>query len=141
MRPGLFADVVDALFGDDTRAIALVVVLLGAHLWVGGAALRLRRIPRSMIGLNLALAATILLYKASQYVAYPALIAIARDDLAGDTDVRLILFEAAVVVAAGLALAGWRLAAWLSAAAFLVHAFVAAAFIAFAMTFHLDRLM
>ena len=141
MGPGPFADIVDALFRDDTRAIALVVALLGAHLLVGVAALWLRRIPRLMIGLNFALAATILIYKASQYAAYPALIAFARDDLAGNMDVRLVLFEAAVVAAAGLALARWRLAAWLSVAAFLVHAFVAAAFIVFATTFRLDRLM
>jgi hypothetical protein len=141
MGPDLFVNAVDALFSDDQRAIAFVVALLGAHLVVGVAALAVRRIPRLMIDLNLAVAATVLLYKASQYAAYPALIAIARDDLAGNTDVRLILFETAVAAAAGFALARWRVAAWLSAAAFLVHAFVAAAFIVFALTFHLDRLI
>ncbi len=141
MGPGSFADLVDALLYDNARATALIAALLGAHLVVGGAALARRRIPRPMVGLNLAVAGVVLLYKASQYVAYPALIAIARDDLAGNTDVRLVLFESAVAAAAGFALARWRVAAWLSAAAFLVHAFVAAAFIVFAMTFHLDRLI
>lgn len=141
MRPGLFADAVDALLGDDNRAIGLVVALLGAHVALAVAAVVQRRIPRLMIGLNLAVAAVILVYKASQYWAYPALIEEARDDLTGNSDVRLVLFEAVVAVAAGLALAGRRLAAALSVAAFLVHAFVAAAFIAFAMTFHLDRLI
>ena len=140
MGPGLFVDAIDALLGDDQRAIALTVGLLGVHLAIGVAALALRRIPRPMIGLNLALAGGVLLYKASQYAAYPALIAIARDDLAGNTDVGLVLFEAAVVVAAGLALAGWRFAAWLSVAAFLVHALAAAALPALVFTVHIDRL-
>jgi len=141
MRPGLLVDAVDALLADDQRAIALIIALLVAHLAIGVAALALRRIPRQMIGLNLALAGAVLLYKASQYAAYPALIAIARDDLAGATDVRLILFEAVVAIAAGFALAGRRFAAALSVAAFVIHALAAAAFIVFAMTFHLDRLM
>jgi len=126
MGVGLFADAVDAL--------------LGAHLALGVAAIARRRILRLMIGLNLAVAATILLYKASQYSAYPALIEV-RDDLAGDADVKLVLFEAVVAVAAGFALAGRRVAAWLSAAAFVVHGLAAAALIVFVLTFHLDRLM
>jgi len=141
MSPGLLVNAVDALLADNQRAIALIVALLVAHLAIGVAALALRRIPRQLIGLNLALAGAILLYKASQYAAYPALIAIARDDLVGNTDVRLILFEAVVAITAVFALAGRRFAAALSAAAFIVHALVAAAFIVFAMTFHLDRLM
>ncbi len=141
MGPGAFADAIDALLGDDQRAIALVLALFVAHLAIGVAALALRRIPRPMIGLNLALAGAILLYKASQYAAYPALIAIARDDLAGNTDVRLILFEAVVAITAVFALARRRFAAALSVAAFIVHALAAAAFIIFATTFHLDRLM
>jgi hypothetical protein len=148
MGPGAFADAIDALLGDDQRAIALVLALFVAHLAIGVAALALRRIPRPMIGLNLALAGAILLYKASQYAAYPALIAIARDDLAGNTDVRLILFEAVVAITAVFALAGRRFAAALSVfaaalsvVAFIVHALAAAAFVIFATTFHLDRLM
>jgi hypothetical protein len=141
MGPGVFADAVDALLADNQRAIALIVALLVAHLAIGVAALAQRRIPRPMIGLNLALAGAILLYKASQYAAYPTLIAIARGDLAGNTDVRLILFEAVVAVAAVFALGGRRFAAALSVAAFIVHALAAAALIIFAMTFHLDRLM
>ena len=141
MALGAFADFVDALLYDNARATALIAALLGAHVAVAIAALARRRIPRLMIGLNLAVAGVVLLYKASQYAAHPALIAIARDDLAGNFDVRLVLFEAIVALAAGFALARWRVAAWLSAAAFLVHAFVAAAFIVFALTFHLDRLI
>jgi len=141
MGPGAFADAVDALLADNQRAIALIVALLGAHLAIGVAALALRRIPRLLLGLNLALAGVVLLYKTSQYIAYPALIAIARDDLMGNSDVRLVLFEAAVAVAAVFALAGRRFAVVLSATAFLVHTLVAAAFIAFMMTFHLDRLI
>jgi len=141
MSPGLLVNAVDALLGDNQRAIALVLALFVAHLVIGVAALALRRIPRQLIGLNLALAGAILLYKASQYAAYPALIAIARDDLAGNSDAKLVLFEAVVTVAAVFALGGRRLAAALSVVAFIVHALVAAAFIVFAMTFHLDRLM
>jgi hypothetical protein len=141
MGPGALADAVDALLSDNQRAIALAVALFVAQVAIGVAALALRRVPRAMISLNLALAGAILLYKASQYAAYPALIAIARDDLAGDADVRLIVFEAAVAMAAGFALAGRRVAAALSVAAFVVHALAAAAFIVFAMTFRLDRLM
>jgi hypothetical protein len=141
MGVGLFADAVDALLDDNARAVAFAAALLGAHLALGVAAIARRRILRLMIGLNLAVAATILLYKASQYSAYPALIEEVRDDLAGDADVKLVLFEAVVAVAAGFALAGRRVAAWLSAAAFVVHGLAAAALIVFVLTFHLDRLM
>jgi hypothetical protein len=141
MGPGAFADLVDALLYDNARATALVAALLGAHLVIGVAALALRRIPRLLVGLNLAAAGVVLLYKASQYAAYPAQIAIARDDLAGNFDVRLVLFEAIVAIAAGLALARWRVAAWLSAAAFVVHALAAAALLYFMFTFRLDRLI
>ena len=140
MGVGLFADAVDALLDDNARAVAFAAALLGAHLALGVAAIARRRILRLMIGLNLAVAATILLYKASQYSAYPALIEV-RDDLAGDADVKLVLFEVVVAVAAGFALAGRRVAAWLSAAAFVVHGLAAAALIVFVLTFHLDRLM
>jgi hypothetical protein len=141
MGPGAFADAVDALLDDNARSIAFAAALLGAHLVLGVAAVAQRRIPRLMVGLNLAVAATILLYKASEYLAYPALIEEARDDLAGDPDVKLVLFEAVVAVAAGFAFAGRRGGAWLSAAAFVVHALAAAALIVFLLTFHIDRLM
>ncbi len=141
MGPGAFADAVDALLDDNARSIAFAAALLGAHLVLGVAAVAQRRIPRLMVGLNLAVAATILLYKASEYLADPALIEEARDDLAGDPDVKLVLFEATVAVAAGFAFAGRRVAAALSAAAFVVHALAAAALIVFFLTFHIDRLM
>jgi hypothetical protein len=141
MRVGLFADAVDALVDDDARSIAFAAALLGAHLVLGVAAVAKRRISRLMVGLNLAIAVTILIYKASEYWAYPALIEEVRDDLTGDPDVKLVLFEAIVVGTAGFALAGRRVAAWLSAAAFVVHALAAAAVIVFLLTFNLDRLM
>ena len=141
MRGGLFADAVDALLDDNARSIGFAAALLGAHLVLGVTAVARRRIPRLLVGLNVAVAATILLYKASEYLAYPALIEEARDDLAGDPDVKLVLFEAIVAVAAGYALAGRRVAAALSAEAFAVHALAAAALVVFALTFHIDRLM
>ena len=141
MGLGAFADAVDALLDDNARSVAFAAALLGALLVLGVAAVAQRRIPRLMVGLNLAVAATILLYKASEYLAYPALIEQAGDDLAGNPDVKLVLFEAIVAVAAGFALAGRRLAGALSAAAFLVHALAAAALIIFLLTFHLDRLI
>jgi phosphoglycerol transferase MdoB-like AlkP superfamily enzyme len=141
MRLGAFADAVDAVLDDNGRTIAFAAALLGAHLVLGLAAIAQRWIPRSMVGLNLAVAATILLYKASEYLAYPALIEEARDDLTGDADVKLILFEAIVAVAAGFAFAGRRVAAAASVAAFVVHALAAAAIIVFFLTFHLDRLI
>jgi hypothetical protein len=141
MALGAFADFVDALLYDNARATALIAALLGAHVAVAIAALARRRIPRLMIGLNLAVAGVVLLYKASQYAAHPALIAIARDDLAGNFDVRLVLFEAIVALAAGFALARWRVAAWLSAAAFVIHALAAAALLYFMFTFRIDRLI
>ena len=141
MGPGAFADAIDGLLDDNARLVAVAVALLGAHLVLGVAAVAQRRIPRLMIGLNLAVAATILLYKASEYLAYPALIEEARDDLAGDADVKLLLFEAVVAVAAGFALDGRRVGAWLSAAAFVVHTLAASAVIVFVLTFHLDRLI
>ena len=90
MGVGLFADAVDALLDDNARFIAFAAALLGAHLVLGVTAVAQRRIPRLMVGLNLAVAATILLYKASEYLAYPALIEEARDDLAGNPDVKLV---------------------------------------------------
>ena len=141
MGLGGFADAVDALLDGNTRSIVIAAALLGAHLVLAAVAVAQRRIPRLMVGLNLAVAATVLLYKASEYSAYPALIEAARDDLAEDPDVRLVLFEVVVVAAAGFALAGRRLAAWLSAAAFVVHALAAAALIVFFLTFHFDRLI
>jgi len=141
MGLGAFADAVDAVLDDNGRTIAFAAALVGAHLVLGVAAVAQRRIPRLMIGLNLAVAATILLYKASEYMAYPALIEEARDDLTGNPDVKLVLFEAVVALSAGFALAGRRVAAWLSAAAFVVHALAAAALIVFMLTFQLDRLI
>jgi hypothetical protein len=141
MGLGAFADAVDAVLDDNGRTIAFAAALVGAHLVLGVAAVAQRRIPRLMIGLNLAVAATILLYKASEYLAYPALIEEARDDLTGNADVKLILFEAIVAVVGGFALARRRVAAALSAAAFVVHALAAAALIVFMLTFQLDRLI
>ena len=141
MGPGAFADAIDGLLDDNARLVAVAAALLGVHLVIGVMGLTQRRVPRLMIGLNLAVAATILLYKASQYSAYPALIEEVRDDLATNTDVRLVAFEAVVALVAGLALAGRRVAAWLSAAAFLVHALAAAALIVFVLTFRLDSLI
>jgi hypothetical protein len=141
MGPTQFVSVVDALLDDNATLLALAVVLIGAHLAIAVLGVARRRIPRLAGGLNLAIAASILLYKTMEYWAYPALTEEALDDLTGNSDVRLILFEALVAVAAGFAFARWRVAAALSAAAFLVHALAIVALLTFALTFHLDRLI
>jgi hypothetical protein len=140
MGPTQFVSVVDALLDDNATVLALVVALIVAHLAVAVLGLARRRIPPLMPGLNLAIAASILLYKTMEYWAYPALIEEALDDLTGNTDVRLILFEALVAVAAGFALARWRVAAALSAAAFVVHALAITALLVFGLSFSFDRL-
>jgi hypothetical protein len=137
---GAFADAVDALLYDNARFTAAAAVVFAAHVLVAVTAIARRRIAPLTPGLNLAVAGTSLLYKASQYAGYPALIDIARDHPASSTDVRFVLFEALVAVIAGLALAGWRFAVWLSAAALLVHALGFAALLAFALTYSPGRL-
>jgi hypothetical protein len=141
MGPGAFADGVDALLNDSARFVALAGALLAAHVFVAIEAIARRRVSRLAASLNLAFAATILLYKASQYAGYPGLIDVARDHLASSTDMRFILFETAVAIAAGFALAGWRVAAWLSVAALAVNALGVAAMLLFVLTFHLERLI
>jgi len=141
MGPGAFADAVDALLGESARFVVLAAALLGAHVAVAIAAIARRRLWRLIPGLNLAVAGTILLYKASEYAGYPGLIDVARDHLATSVDMQFIAFEAAVAVAAGFALAAWRAAAWLSVAALGINALGVAATLEFALTFRLDRLI
>jgi hypothetical protein len=140
MGLGSFADAVDALFADNARLVVFAAALFGVHVLVAIAAVVRRRAPLLIPGLNLVVAVAMLLYKASQYAAHPALIGVAGGDLAGSADLKLVLFEAAVAVVAGYALARRRVALALSGAAFLVHALAAAALPAFVFAVHIDRL-
>ena len=140
MGLGSFADAVDAVFDDNARLVVFAAALFGVHVVVAIAAVVRRRALLLIPGLNLVVAVAVLLYKASQYASHPALIGAASGDLAGSADLKLVVFEAVVVVVAGYALARRRLALALSGAAFLVHALAAAALPAFVFAVHIDRL-
>ena len=111
---------------------ALAWAALAAH--VGALAMALtRRGTTPMLGLNLAVAAAVLIY----LVARPRWMAAPVDG----QKLALAVFEIAVLAAAALALRGVRFAGAASWAGFGVHALASAAMVAFVMLFRITRLI
>ena len=132
-----FSDAVDAAISNGLSLTVIAWALLIAHIALGALALWRRKILRALPALNLALAAVVLLYNVSRWIAYPGAWSGAFH---GSLEDYVVVFEALVAVAAILGLIGTRVAVYVSAAAFFIHLLAIAGGMYFVFTFRLERL-